>query len=49
MFIDKKNDTEISEIDYVTYVIEDVENIDNINFDDEENSALEDDISINEF
>ena len=46
MNIDSNSDTEITEMDFITYAIQDVENIDNVNFDDEENSALEDDISL---
>ena len=49
MNIDSNSDTEITEMDFITYAIQDVENIDDVNFDDEENSALEDDISLEDF
>ena len=47
--IDSKDLNEVVEMDYVTYATKDVEILDNVNFDDTDNSVLEDDFPLDEF
>ena len=48
-FIETEKVFEEGDMDYVTYAIKDVELIDNVDFDDTNNSVLEDELPLDEF
>ena len=48
-FIETEKVFEEGDMDYVTYAIKDVELIDNVDFDDTNDSVLEDELPLDEF